>query len=719
MRSTRATAVRSAYAGLALCAAMLVPGRFSAQTDSTAAATVPAAPTPVAAPAENNDGSVPFKPTIGLGAGMFAFFGDIGSQHEGYSALLARTGFEIRASAPITPWLEGSLYALHGRLGMNERSLERNLNFDSRITIGGFQLGYNFLQLLNPKRQVEPYVAVGFESVEFLSKTDLRDQYGRNYNYWSDGSIRDLPEDAPNAVDAVEIQRDYIYESDVRELNLDGFGKYPERTWAVPVGAGARMNLGNGFDFRIGATMHFTLTDMVDGVTDKSIGGRRGTAGNDNFLYSSFSVGYTIPMDRKARKPKMSPLDSKALDLIVLNDDEDGDGVPDFNDLCPRTPTGATVNTSGCPVDNDGDGVPDALDDELNTLAGAPVDSRGVTIGDEAFLKSWLNFIDSGNVNFVTSRVESFGPVRGASAKPPVKRVYAVKVGTHVEGIDEELIQKILSIPDVRTIERGDTTYYVVGSYDAIPEALKRELELEGMGIEAMVMAEESGNLIDITTEVEAERAKMQGTTNTSEPPSPVESTPEVGGTIIRVQLGAFRKKLSRNIFSEIPDLVTIKGDDGLTRYYTGSYTDVNEAAAQKVKMLVKGFEGAFLVAFKGGKRVSLKEAGAVPTRPEDLRTLPSGTVSKEKLRYKVQVGSFAGNVPIETMGLYIEIGNVMPVTSAEGVRYFYGSFANRAEAEDAREAIKLKGLTDAFVVGDLDGRIISAEEADRLRGQP
>jgi hypothetical protein len=129
--------------------------------------------------------------------------------------------------------------------------------------------------------------------------------------------------------------------------------------------------------------------------------------------------------------------------------------------------------------------------------------------------------------------------------------------------------------------------------------------------------------------------------------------------------------------------------------------------------MLLGGFEGAFLVAFREGKRVSMKEAGARLSGPEDLRTLPSSSVTKDKLRYKVQVGTFAGNIPMDTMGKLIEMGDVTPVTSADAVRYFYGSFKDRASAEEA------KGFPDAFVVGELDGHIISADDADGLLGKP
>ncbi len=647
------------------------------------------------------------RPTIGFGTGMFAFYGDIGSNHTGYSPLVTRVGYEMRVSTQITEWLEGGLYAMHGRLGVNERSLDRNLNFESRITIGGFQFNYNFNHFLKPGHAVEPLIGLGFESVEFLSKTDLYDAQGRAYNYWGDGTIRDIAENAPNAGQAVILQRDYTYESDIRELNLDGFGKYTERTWALPVYLGAKLRMGGGFDMRIGTTMHFTQSDLVDGVTDQSVEGRTGDSRNDRFLFTSVSVNYAIDVERKKRKALEEPqLTPEQMDVLVLNDDEDGDGVTDFKDQCPGTPAGAKVDAQGCPMDTDGDGVPDALDDEPATALGAPVDDRGVTITDDMFLKDYLNYKDSGNVNIITSRVESFGPARKAAADK-ARRIYTVQVGSDVEGITEAQMQQLLSIPDIRTVEMGDTTMFVVGDYASLPEALRRQLALDKAGVKGQVVAQENGRIIDISNELPGAQAAAG-----------VEPG-ERAGTVVRVQLGAYRQKLSRNIFEGVPDLVVLKGDDGLTHYYTGSFTDVNEAAKHKVNMLLKGFDGAFLVAFKDGKRVSLKQAGARLTGTENLKSMPQGAISKDAIRYRVQVGTFAGNVPSDVMGKYIEIGNVTPVTSADAVRYYYGSFTSRAEAEDARKALMEKGLTDAFVVGDMLGRIIPADDADRvLQGQ-
>lgn len=60
--------------------------------------------------------------------------------------------------------------------------------------------------------------------------------------------------------------------------------------------------------------------------------------------------------------------------------DEDGDGVLDADDACPRTPLGVPVNAEGCANDNDGDGVPDYLDKCPETPLGNVVDTDGCSL---------------------------------------------------------------------------------------------------------------------------------------------------------------------------------------------------------------------------------------------------------------------------------------------------------------------------------------------------
>ncbi len=66
-------------------------------------------------------------------------------------------------------------------------------------------------------------------------------------------------------------------------------------------------------------------------------------------------------------------------DAIYWND-EDGDGVSDADDACPRTLIGVPVDSSGCANDNDGDGVPDYLDKCPETPLGSVVDTDGCKI---------------------------------------------------------------------------------------------------------------------------------------------------------------------------------------------------------------------------------------------------------------------------------------------------------------------------------------------------
>lgn len=71
--------------------------------------------------------------------------------------------------------------------------------------------------------------------------------------------------------------------------------------------------------------------------------------------------------------------------------DSDRDGVDDAVDLCPGTPTGTAVDSSGCgiggTVDGDGDGVVDAVDACPETPVGMIVDGTGCLIEQTVTLR--------------------------------------------------------------------------------------------------------------------------------------------------------------------------------------------------------------------------------------------------------------------------------------------------------------------------------------------
>ena len=408
-----------------------------------------------------------FKPQVSLGTGMLTFYGDIGSNHQGYHPMVSRLATTLRLINPLNDFLDLGFYVLFGQISANERTLTRNLNFNSNITTGGVTINYNFNQFLRKGRNVEPYIHVGLESIEFLSKTDLQDANGNTYHYWSDGSIKDLAENDPNADNAIDLVRDYTYESDIREQNFDGFGKYQERTLGIPLELGANFHVGNKLKFRVGTAVHFTFTDLIDGVTNESVGNRIGDARNDKLLYTHIAMSYDFNIKSK-KKPKFDVIDEDSEQYYREDTiDSDGDMVVDHMDRCANTPPGVVVDELGCPLDDDLDGVANSFDDELLSMEGALVDMKGVTMTDDQHIENFRRYKDS--IGEFTAwdtlqRTWSSDPrslktlINTKTLKPKAKELYVV-VGSDIQGVSEDELWKKLANRDFQVKESGDSIY--------------------------------------------------------------------------------------------------------------------------------------------------------------------------------------------------------------------------------------------------------------------
>lgn len=715
--------------GLKFCLTVLTVGMVffsSAQYDTTSTKTEESASEQTGSAIS---GGFIFRPKLGLGVGTFTFLGDVANNHGGGHLTVSRLAYDIRLTNPLSDYFDLNFYALFGTLSANERTPTRNLNFQSYITTGGATIGYNFGHFLPQNRKVEPYFIIGFESVEFLSKTDMHDRFGNKYHYWTDGSIRNLPETDPNASEAVFLQRDYIYETDLRELNIDGFGKYSERTWAVPVGIYANFKLGERVNFRIGTAAHFTFSDLIDGVTAESVGERAGNKGNDKFLFTSFYLDYDFYWKKREGtfKDREEKYPAEGDDLLARDTiDSDGDGIVDFLDFCAKTPLGIEVNERGCPLDSDGDGVPDYMDEEPNTPEGNIVNEKGVSLTDDDFAEAYLKYTDSTgkyqDVEVIRSVYEAEGKTRyireGDLNKDFMEgKKYTVVMGSEEKSVNYEDLHKFLAEKEFKTIESGDTIYYVIGAYDNITDAVVKKNRLEDQGMDVKGLAEttpdKEKNVINIKTIDNARLPEVQDSTITSE------------GALYRVQIGAFRGKISSVVFSNVPDLVVVKGDDGLTRYYSGAFSSKTDAANRRIDMLSSGYQGSFIVAYREGKRITLKEGGfdvekgVEDTKTETTETTPE-SIDKSKVKFRVQVGAYRNEIPTEVLDVYLQVGSILPRKDSKSglVKYYTKSFDTVDQAEEFREEVIREGLYDAFVVGEYDNKIITATEAQTLLNQ-
>jgi hypothetical protein len=318
-----------------------------------------------------------YKPVVAFGVGTLNYLGDVTDFYSGMFG--SQPGYKLNVSTFIDNRRNYRLnfFLLYGKLSGNERSfvnLERNLNFESEIINFGLNFEYTFNHFFRSDRRITPFISVGAESFQFNSKADLHNSQGIPYNYWSDGTIRSLPENSPDAHESIMIQRNYIYETDLRRANLYGMGDYPQISFAVPVDYGLDLKISERVNMRVGSSMHFAFTDLIDNLS--SAGNKvKGRKRNDMFSYSYVTFHLDLFSDAKTIVVERLFLD---VDFdYTLIEDEDNDGVFDFWDNCPNTPAGVAVDEFGCPIDSDGDGVPDFLDLEPNTRPGAFVDESG------------------------------------------------------------------------------------------------------------------------------------------------------------------------------------------------------------------------------------------------------------------------------------------------------------------------------------------------------
>lgn len=686
-----------------------------------------------------------FKPKVALGMGRLAFHGDLYSKHF-QKPSTARPAFDLNISQRLTPYLQLNFTVLFGKLGGNEWLDNRQENFYSEIRAGGLNLLYDFGNLIPPRYAVRPYVSFGVLGFEYLSKTDLKDKNGNLYYYWSDGSIKDRAEGSADAQFARELKRDYVYETDVRERNADGFGKYPERAWSFPIGVGAVMKVTERVDVKIGFQYFFTTTDYIDGITKNSIGNRAGTKGKDKFSYSSISLQYDLIAKVK---PKVNPLAdtlSNSFWLAFDKEDRDKDGVPDMSDDCQGTPEGVPVDLKGCPLDDDKDGIPNYKDDEPATAMGIPVNEHGVGQTDEYWAQWYANYLnDTLSTNKTVEYVGNFF-LKTKKPKKIKKDTYTVELARYKGAIPTEELASLLSIGDInsKTLDDGTTVVYTTGDYEKISEAIKRRDQLRTSGVKVAGVSKMTESSIVPVTDAELEKilkeesaAVIAVNTNSAQtqaakdslgvsPVDPGSNTTEAAGDnrgniVYRVQLGAFRNKISTNVFNTSTGVLELKTGEDIYRYVTKGYKTIEQAAATRADLVLQGYSDAFVTAYRDGKRIALSETKATVVDKTFVEDLNEGkifsSIDKKLVSFKIQLGPLKKPALEGMMDDKVKpLGNAEKQTTATGsIRYTSGNFNNFDAAEKYRKELEGKGFMDAFIIATFKNEIISIQEALEL----
>lgn len=331
-----------------------------------------------------------YMPVIGIGPGIGTYFGELDNDTK--NLLRGKPSLRINIHQYIDKmhYFRGNIFIILGTLTGVERNYQplntdvslanSNTNFESTIFDVGVSFEYNFGHWIKGEDKVRPFISLGGEYFSFNSKTDLiLDATGENYLYLPDGTIRT---DAGNI-----IERDYEYETDLRDLDLYGRGKYNKNSMGVVVDAGLDFPMSDRVTFRLGTSLHYTFTDDIDNISSDNAKGRIGDNMNDMFSLTYITLNLDLFSDDETiilEKYFAEITGEFSYDLIA---DEDNDGITDLYDDCPGTPPGVAVNdTTGCPLDGDEDGVPDYLDKEPITFPGSIVDEQGKSMTDDELI---------------------------------------------------------------------------------------------------------------------------------------------------------------------------------------------------------------------------------------------------------------------------------------------------------------------------------------------
>jgi hypothetical protein len=303
-------------------------------------------------------------PLISVGVGGTYFMGDVGASGAGALNTAMRTCWKLGIEQRFGKWAGVQLGGFYGMLSNSDRSLAVNRNFESTLMQGQLS-GMLFFDKGDRTRLFSPYLSAGLGFLLFDPYGDLRDANGVNYNYWSDGSIRNYPEQSMIALPSVVLQRDYVYETKL----TDSTANYNRNTLLLPLSAGVRLRYSYRMGIDLNVCWNMAFTDYIDNVKQ---------GGNDSYWWAGVSAYYHFgkPPEKEIQDARFADVDFGSM----MQADSDGDGVKDINDQCAGTPAGVETDNKGCPKDRDNDGYADYLDKEPDTPKGMSTDANGVGI---------------------------------------------------------------------------------------------------------------------------------------------------------------------------------------------------------------------------------------------------------------------------------------------------------------------------------------------------
>ena len=168
---------------------------------------------------------------------------------------------------------------------------------------------------------------------------------------------------------------------------------------------------------------------------------------------------------------------------------------------------------------------------------------------------------------------------------------------------DPALLKNLVEERDGLRRQIREAQTQAVNARNSADQALKRTEQLEqnaGQLNRELAAAQETIRRL----RAENERMKAQVTAQ----PIPPGGANPMTGVVFRVQVGAFSKGRIPQKFQSMPHM-TVEDDGRIQRVLIGNYRNIEDARKRADQLKVEGVDGAFVVAYKDGERISIEEA--------------------------------------------------------------------------------------------------------------
>ena len=645
------------------------------------------------------------QPKVLFGLGQFNFEGDISDTRN--NGFIGRTGMQFGFSANLNDFLDAALIIEEGILrveGTNHESLPEN--FMSTVNTVGLRFAYNFKTIFK-NTKINPFATAGLTYLKFDSK-------GSN--------------DATNEAYEIDLLDEYLVANGKR---------YSQNSFSLPVGLGLNLEVSDRMNFNVSTVMHLTGTDYIDNIVNESHDAY--TVTSASFIYDIFCYTCEERYEPEYHDDYLANVNFKLLD----KEDNDRDGVIDINDFCPKTPKDVSVDEYGCPVDTDLDGVADYKDIEPETPKGSIVNAQGVQLTNAVGEILYLSYINAGTrsdadnysqeaypsekfvkltktvvnkkgdtmlVNIYKPKIVLLieeqqqknldGVIAGTQIDLNAGVVYKVQIAMHDKGMKAEEINKLLSIPDLKSTLEGQTTIYSTGEFTDVLDARQYKQQLANKGYLGAVVMEDNMGDLRVVSEDEMDREENKRTSALKSELPPLENI------IFRVQIGV-EEEIDSTLY-DIDDLIWAKIDESYLVFY-GEYSTYEEAAVSRNGFLA-GYD-AKIIALKNGIPVNTDEY--MDHGKEESAPAVFGDVT-----FQIKIGILGDNVDEEILEPIMDLDGINTTEMGDGlIRYTVGNYISLQSAMMKHSAIEKAGFENTYIIAFYNGTQISLKKAQELIG--